>query len=43
MAALSVNVDRLGKRIKKLYGDESECDAPNGDRNIFDLFEDIDD
>ena len=43
MVALSINEDRLGEGIAELSGDESEKDDPNGDRNVFDLFEDIGD
>lgn len=35
--------DRLRKRIIELSSEESKWDDPNGDRNVFDLFEDSDD
>ena len=43
MDALSINEDRLGEGITKFSGDESEWDNPNGDKNVFILFEDSDD
>ena len=43
MTTLSINEDRSGEGITELSGDESEWDDRNGDRNVFDLFEDSDD
>ena len=43
MDALSINEDWLGEGITKFSGDESEWDNPNGDKNVFILFEDSDD
>ena len=43
MDALSINEDRLGEGITKFSEDESEWDNPNGDKNVFILFEDSDD
>ena len=43
MATLSINEGSLGERITKLSGRKSEWGGPNGDRNVFDLFEDSDD
>ena len=43
MTTLSINEDRSGEVIIDLSRGESEWDDRNGDRNIFDLFEDSDD
>ena len=43
MNALSINEDRLGEGITELSEGESEWDGPNGDKNVFGLFEDSDD
>ena len=43
MTTLSINEDRSGEGITELSGDESKWNDRNGDRNIFDLFEDSDD
>ena len=43
MAAFSTNEDRSGEGVTELSGDGSEWDDRNGDRNVFDLFEDSND